>query len=931
MNLSFHQLQPTTDNTIESSDHIQTRTVETSNLSNCLNDNPPQVSVTKTPPEGQKVLTSKPVFWIPDDLYLSALHFNKLFEVRGYKEVSQVVPALENYIIQSSDMKEATIKAIAWKIQAQGGQCKIYSSQLEFTSLVGEETSITEVTLQILDYALEYDDWAGRRDKENLTVRQASEIARGAIALLPKAQKLVELGILRERCKQSSWEWSKLVMELEEQFQREVERRGVGGSGGELPPLELSVIDRTLEIIGRGLSPSLELEALASLAQGVNRQPKHIEDLARLLRVEMELEVCRDDRKLEINDLLNVGNKTLNIVDFLPEELANPISQWCGWLNIPEAVALTAVLTAVSTLHPVGTQLVLHRAMDFQVPPILFSAIVGESGQKKSPIYRTLIKKPLRVLQNEAQENYKQKMLQYELDLANWERNRKDNPKPVKPGLPVFFFTDATGEGIKAQAQETPDKAMFALIDELAGLFNSNNQYRGGKGSDRQDLLSYYDGAGQTVLRATGIKVDVEHIYLSVFGGIQPDILKEYTKDLKDADGHWARFLFVNQPLAASELPTDDDSGINIKEMLAGCYRRIASLPSKQYKLSPDAFKRFQIVYNHLEQLRVNDSQPGMRAVYSKMEGAIGRLALNLHIVKAAFSGVHDIEISVETMNQAIALAEFYIGQVKALHAESFAEKGELSAVLAKLLKIAIDKGQLTARDAVRSFNFLKSSAQALDKFRELECMGYGTVEKVKASWLFIPTVNGVNGSVNGGIDTLKQRSSSIFSQSVNGVNGVNDFLKKPNERLLDGSTKPNGNGNGDIDTTKPAGNDTANSLKKTENIDTTDSIDTKTESTATLSVATVNGGTDSSIDSTKILKPLGFSLKVGDRVECYPTRQHAENNWVVTAKIISIESEDSWFLSCVVEYAARSKKGMRVTLTSLIDGGSVDWIFRKL
>ena len=227
--------------------------------------------------------------------------------------------------------------------------------------------------------------------------------------------------------------------------------------------------------------------------------------------------------------------------------------------------------------------------------------------------------------------------------------------------------------------------------------------------------------------------------------------------------------MFVNQPLAASELPPDDDSGIDIKEMLAGCYRRIASLPSKQYKLSPDAFKRFQIVYNHLEQLRVNDSQPGMRAVYSKMEGAIGRLALNLHIVKAAFSGVHDIEISVETMNQAIALAEFYIGQVKALHAESKAEKGELSPLLTKLLEYANAKGTLTPLEATRKFNAIKDSPQALTHLRELESMGYGVIEKQKRNWVFIPNKisrNDFEISRNGSRNGLESISNNGCSDS---------------------------------------------------------------------------------------------------------------------------------------------------------------------
>jgi hypothetical protein len=505
------------------------------------------------------------------------------------------------------------------------------------------------------------------------------------------------------------------------------------GNGNEPPINEVSLRDRVLEIIQRGFSPANEKAALLDLAKQTSTQLKEIEDLARLLRDEAYDEDSRDDHKSEIDSLLKSDSSSLELANFLPIELANPLKLWCQWLNIRPEVALTAVLTAASSLHKVGTELVIHRGQDFRVPPILYSALVGESGQRKSPVFRTLIRKPLGHLQKEARERYQREIEVYSRDLAAWEANPDDLPKPTKPGLEVFYFTDATGEGIKSQAQESPHKSLLALIDELAGLLNSNNKYRGGKGSDRQDMLSYFDGLGQTVLRANGIKVDVDKIYLSIFGTIQPDVLKKFTGDLTDADGHWARFLCVTQPLVAATL-SDDTSNIDITEMLAGYYRRIAMLPQLEYRLSPAAFKKYQQVYNQFEQMRVNHPKPGMRAIYSKMEGYIGRLALNLHVLHAAVSGViPSVEISAQIIELAIALANFYIDQIKLIHADSAADTGELPALLAKVLKFAQSKGnKLSARDAARGIHAIKNNTQAINCFRELEAMGYGFVEKVK-------------------------------------------------------------------------------------------------------------------------------------------------------------------------------------------------------
>ncbi|MBW4597719.1 MAG: DUF3987 domain-containing protein [Brasilonema angustatum HA4187-MV1] len=621
---------------------------------------------------------------------------------------------------------------------------------------------------------------------------------------------------------------------------------------------EVPLRERILEIISRGLKSSDEKTALLELAKQTNNQPREIDAIAQLLRQDLEVEESRDERKQEVTELLSIKDDSLDLTQFLPEQLATPIKQWCRWLSIPQSVAITAILTTISTLHPVGTDLMIHKGMDFSVPPILFSALVGESGQKKSPVYRTLIKKPLRILQNEAKQRYEQALAQYENDLAEWEKAPKESSKPKKPGSPVYFFTNSTGEGIQAQAQETPDKAMFALVDELAGLFNSSNQYRGGKGSDRQDLLSYYDGTGSTVLRAGGLKIDVERIYVSIFGGIQPEVLKEHTKDLKDGDGHWARFLFVNQPLAASQLP-DASSDVNLNELLSGIYRRVTSLPLIQYKLSPAAFKRYQEVYDELERKRVSHPQQGMRAVYSKLEGTIGRLALNLHAIETAVNGSVTAfvgnEISLETMNKAIALADFYTGQIKAIHADSRADKGELSELLAKIIKLAQSKGKLTAREVVRSVNVVKTNAQAIDNFRELEAMGYGVLGKVKASWVFSPQKTTVNGSVNDFIDsvndvidTFKQPTSSSFSQIVNGVNGVNDFLKKTLNDQENGLTNPTVNDSTPTGLTNQTVNGTVNGSVNEKNqkiIDSIDTIDKIPESFTTTSLSSVNAVND--------------------------------------------------------------------------------------
>jgi hypothetical protein len=281
---------------------------------------------------------------------------------------------------------------------------------------------------------------------------------------------------------------------------------------------------------------------------------------------------------------------------------------------------------------------------------------------------------------------------------------------------------------------KAPDKALLALIDELSGLFNSANSYRGGRGSDKQDTLSYFDGSGQTVLRASGVKVDVRNIYLSMFGTIQPEVLKNHIADCSDPDGQWARFLFVNQPLAAATLSDDDGQFIQIRDRITGLYRQIDQLPKTEYSLSRPAFKRYQQLYDQLEKLRVTHPRAGMRAVYSKMEGYIGRLALNLHVLWEVASGktCPDQEIPLSIMEMAIALSKFYIGQVKLVH--SFSDEEGLAPQLVKLFELSKrlatngKNGWIKAQQYRELFAAKKrpSAQQARSLMLEAQSMGVG-------------------------------------------------------------------------------------------------------------------------------------------------------------------------------------------------------------
>jgi hypothetical protein len=556
-------------------------------------------------------------------------------------------------------------------------------------------------------------------------------------------------------------------------------------------PLDMKAIHSQIEdILIQDLPPSeLQTAKIRIRTNNPGLSEREISRLFETIEQELELKETRSDRRSEVDNLLKLGDQSLNLSDFLPDDLAQPLKELSAGLNIRPEVCLTFLLVAASSLHKTTTELVIHKGQSFSVPPTIFAGLVSESGQKKSPLLKAIINKPLSILQRAKREAYSQALLKYEKEIAEWdkcsmtERSSKfPDGKPKLPSQQLYYFTNATGEGILYQFQAHPDKALLALFDELAGLFASQNKYSGGRGSDRQDILSAFDGTGATVLRASGAKADIDGLLLSICGTIQPEVLKQLMRDARDPDGQWARFLFVNQPLAAATLKDDDGSGIDLCDRLLDYYRTIDQLPAMEYRLSREAFSRYQPVYNQLERLRVSHPNPGMRAVYSKMEGYIGRLALNLHVLHELSAGktIPSNEIGLSTIERAIALSKFYIGQVELIHANLVQDLSDIAPHLVRVVELSKRMDALSGDSWIKA-KIVQSGYDSRHRprpdeirswFRELEALGIGTTRgsgiRLEYSWKLsdLPMNRGGIGETGGAPGPLLNPDSDKDSSS---------------------------------------------------------------------------------------------------------------------------------------------------------------------
>lgn len=472
---------------------------------------------------------------------------------------------------------------------------------------------------------------------------------------------------------------------------------------------------------------------ISELAQTYRLTPAEVQKIYRTREQELEQELEQEDTAAEVARLLSAQKSQIELSEILPPGLAAPIEKLAAKLNLKTECYLAALLTQVSSLFKVGSEVLLRRDTDYRCTPNYFAGIVAESSQKKSPIMRAMIDRPMQSLREKARKEYQKALADYEEEYRQWKAAKGENkglpPKEPRPRL--YSFSKTTGEGILYQVAEFPDQALMYRCDELASLFKSANQYRGGKGSDDEDLLEFWNGTGSTVLRATGTKADLDGLLLSVFGTIQPDVLAALLKDCSDANGKFARFDFVFQPVAASKLPEEDSGGFDITPMLSALYTKIDNLPALKMELSPDAKRLFTFFYNAMEERRETEPKQGIRAMVGKMPEKVGKMAAIIYALTCVFNGIEVNSLIPKTaVEAAIKFVKFSSDQIASLYAE-FSDRTALAPNLAKIISLTERKGGTISLYEVRqSFNGKERPEvqRVRDWFTELSNLKYGEV-----------------------------------------------------------------------------------------------------------------------------------------------------------------------------------------------------------
>jgi hypothetical protein len=255
-------------------------------------------------------------------------------------------------------------------------------------------------------------------------------------------------------------------------------------------------------------------------------------------------------------------------------------------------------------------------------------------------------------------------------------------PAPEEPEAPTMSRSVASDTIVEALVSILEDNPRGLLLhkDELTGWVRSMDQYKGGKGSDRQHWLSFWSGDEVVVDRKSrqGEPIIVAKPFVSLFGGVQPAMLGELGGGAED--GLMDRFLFC-YPAPRHIRFTENEISADAEEEYAALYAKLADLrlatdehgdpnpmPLKLTRRAKDLFA------TTVDSLSAEVLEPGfpfrLEGVWSKLRGYLARLSLVLAVCRCTAGRVTEERIEHEDVQAASQLLNYFKAHSKRVYAE---------------------------------------------------------------------------------------------------------------------------------------------------------------------------------------------------------------------------------------------------------------------
>jgi hypothetical protein len=402
-----------------------------------------------------------------------------------------------------------------------------------------------------------------------------------------------------------------------------------------------------------------------------------------------------------------------------PESAARMVRHVAGAIGCPRDFPGLAVLAVAGAA--IGRSVSLRLKDNYFASASVYAACVGLPGDGKSPAVNMVVSPMLKIDEGhfakyqKERDAYEAAETDYESAVKASRRARPKNDRvivgydedkeptyadpesdedesgdatpPVKPTPPTLrrnVVGDITMESMDA-IMEQNSRGLLQVLDEASTLTTSMNQYRGGKGSDRQWYMSAWSGQPRIVDRkgnAGNVPIRVPHPFLGIIGGMVPDMIGSFCDEKGRHDGFIDRILFTYPDPVPKADWHDDGLPDVVAAGWSGVIGRLQARVMRAENLKavphvvqfdPDGQRAWKAMIDaHRAEQRAIDFPQSLSGLWAKLEQYAGRITLILHMLGLAADPLSDStgipEVSGKTVGGAARLLAYLKGHTRRVH-----------------------------------------------------------------------------------------------------------------------------------------------------------------------------------------------------------------------------------------------------------------------
>lgn len=382
-------------------------------------------------------------------------------------------------------------------------------------------------------------------------------------------------------------------------------------------------------------------------------------------------------------DILPLGEVPTTLpfpVHVLPEKAARIVKQVAYAVNVPEDVTGISLLTMAGAAVGNGRRLKINETHVQHAA--LYSVVTMRPGERKTAA-QSFLRKPFDALEREWRHSFDSRVE------ARKKAKDKDGEPPL---LRRCWVSDSTVETLVFRLRENP-QGLLQFRDEMSGLICGMNQYKGGKGNDRQAYMELWNGDRYVCDRKSQdayAPLAVEQPFFALLGCLQPDTLPllRGKADRQANDGFPDRFLVVYpEPLPAVGDDPDRNVLPQVRDDWHYIVRRLFTLGiSSNSESDPTKFEHAEPIHfdggardewqaytwrlaHELNNPDIPDN-PELRGVWSKLVGYGARIALIVQLLRWACGEAQCDRVDATSMQASADIVEWLKSHArKVLHA----------------------------------------------------------------------------------------------------------------------------------------------------------------------------------------------------------------------------------------------------------------------